>query len=167
MHAHSGGRNSEEEFSLFACTATCNGTDCNIRATSLHLSTRLSSPQPLTVLLRHPCSTFYIATAPSKVHAPTLLQPAAAPLGKSALIPHRLALTPPEAATLHHSPLLRATPRPGVRTVLQLGATPLPDAGPICCSPSRRVCSSTQRYHRSSKSTATTTTAPFDNAAPV
>ena len=60
-----------------------------------------------------------------------------APLGKSALIPHRLTLTPfalyaslppPEAATLQHSPLFRATPRPGGRTS-QLGATPRPDTG--------------------------------------
>ena len=130
MHAHSGGRNSAHQP---ATTPTDNFA-------LLHCTFQQGFPVPPS--RRRVCSGVHLQfTAPSELlHAPPLLQPAAAPLGKLALIPHRLTLTspalyasfpPPEGATLHHSPLLRATPRPGGTAVLQLGSTPRPDAAPF------------------------------------
>ena len=116
MHAHSGGRNSESLVCLCPKQPATAPTD---NFALLHCTFQQA---PLPPSRRRVCSNVHFQfTASSELRAPPLLQPAAAPLGKSALIPHCLTLTssalyaslpPPEAATLHHSPLLHATPRP-------------------------------------------------------
>jgi len=88
------------------------------RLTTSRYFTAPLNKAPLSPSRRRVCSDVHLQqfTAPSELHAPPLLQPAAAPLGKSALIPHCLTLKlpalyaflpSPEAATLQHSPLLR------------------------------------------------------------
>ena len=113
------------------------------RLTTSRYFTAPFNKAPLSPSRRRVCSNAHLQqfTAPSELHAPPLLQPAAAPLGKSALIPHRLTLTlsalyaslpPPEAATLHHSP--RSPPLLHVQATgryYNFTATLRPDAAPF------------------------------------
>ena len=109
MHAHSGGRNSESLVCLCAQQPATAPTD---NFALLHCTFQQGSAV-LPTVVGSACSNVHLQQLSSELHAPPLLQPAAAPLGKSALIPHHLALTssalyaslpPPEAATLHHLP---------------------------------------------------------------
>ena len=156
---------------LSLCIATRNGTDCQLRATSLHLSTRLRCLPSR----RRVCSIVRLQFAINIVRNPRSCTTTTSSCTAWQVIPHRLALTfssATKAAILQHSPLRRAAPRPGARTC-HYSTARRSNFQQLRCSPSRRVCSSTQLYH-SSKSTllhhndhnnaAHYTTGPFDDA---
>ena len=125
VRLHSGGRNSERLCVQLPATAP---TD---NFALLHCTFQQGSAVPLVVDVCVPTFTFNnLQHRPNSTLLHYILQPAAAPLGKSALIPHSLAVTSYvlyaslpslEAATLHHSPLRCATPLPGGTVVLPLG----------------------------------------------
>ena len=96
------------------CTAIRNGTDRQLRATSLHVSTRYRFPPNC----RRVCSDVQLQqfTAPSELHASSTTTTSSSTAWQVGTLPHRLtlklpalyaSLPSPEAATLQHSPLLR------------------------------------------------------------
>ena len=158
MHAQSGGRNTYSgSFLKVCCLLACTGNPQRRAPIDnlalVHCTFHQGLAIPPAVDVSTPRSTFNLQHCSNSRSSP-LLQLVAAPLGKSALIPHCLTITsptlyaslpPPEAATPQQSPLLRVAPRPGGTTdynlALLYGLKQELSTTPY--SPCRRVCSST------------------------